>query len=164
MSMSTAEHAERSFFLPGERQDLFKDLLSHLRPEPEPTTPPLAPALVGPKGEHIALPREVFDVLCVVVELMAEGRAITLAPVHQRLTTQEAADLLGISRQAFLDVLKAGEVGFETIGRHRRVLLTDVLEYKEQRSRRRRESLERLRDISHESGMYEKTAVPKPTR
>ena len=164
MSMSTLEHAERSFFLPGKRLDPFKDLLSHLRPEPEPATPPLAPALVGPKGEHIALPQEVFDVLRVVVKLMAEGRAITLAPVHQRLTTQEAADLLGLSRQAFLDVLKAGEVSFETIGRHRRVLLADVLEYQERRSSERREALERIRDISHESGMYEKTAVPRSTR
>lgn len=158
MSMAATEHAERSFFLPGERQDLFKDLLSHLRPEP--TTP----ALVGPKGEHIALPREVFDVLRVVVEMMAEGRAITLAPVHQRLTTQEAADLLGLSRRAFLDVLEAGELDFETVGRHRRVLLTDVLEYQRRRSIRRREALERIREISHESGMYEKTAVPKRTR
>lgn len=160
MSNPTTEHAERSFFLPGERLDLFKDLLTHLKPEPEPTTP----ALVGPTGEHIALPREVFEVLRVVVELMAEGRAITLAPVHQRLTTQEAADLLGLSRQAFLDVLKAGEVEFETTDRHRRVLLTDVLEYQKRRSSQRREALERIRDVSHESGMYEKTAVPKPNR
>ena len=160
MSMSATEHAERSYFLPGERLDRFKDLLSHLRPEPEPT----APALVGPRGEHIALPQEVFEVLRVVVELMAEGRAITLSPVHQRLTTQEAADLLGLSRQAFLDVLKAGEIDFETTDRHSRVLLTDVLEYQKRRSGRRREALERIRDISHESGMYEKTAVPKPTR
>jgi hypothetical protein len=55
--------------------------------------------LTGPNGEHLVVPPEIFEVLRRVVDAMANGQAVTIAPVHQRLTTQEAAELLGISRQ-----------------------------------------------------------------
>ena len=72
--------------------------------------------------------------------------------------------MLAISRRAFVDLLDKGEVDFEKMGRHRRVLLTDVLEYQKRRSVRRRESLDRMVEIAHESGMYELTATPQRTR
>ena len=95
---------------------------------------------------------------------MADGEAVTIASVHQRLTTQEAADLLGVSRPTLVKLLESGEIPFEQPGRHRRVRLTDVLSYRQRRSIQRRESLDRMIEIADESGMYEQAATPQRTR
>ena len=127
--------------------------------KPAPTT-----SLTGPSGEHLVLPPAVFEVLRQVVGAMAAGHAVTVVPVHQRLTTQEAADLLDISRPTLVKILDSGEIPFERPGRHRRVRLVDVLNYRDRRSVQRRKSLDRMVEIGHESGMYEKTAKPRRTR
>ena len=95
---------------------------------------------------------------------MAQGQAVTIAPVHQRLTTQEAADLLGISRPTFVKLLEDGEMPYEPPGRPRRVLLSDVLASRQRRSVQSREALDRMVEIADESDMYELTATPKRTR
>ena len=120
--------------------------------------------LLSPDGERILLPREIFDALSNVVKAMAEGQAVVIAPVHQRLTTQEAADLLGISRPTFVKLLEAGEIPYERPGRHRRVRLVDVLDYRNRRSTQRRAALDRMVQIAEQSGMYERTERPAKTR
>lgn len=125
----------------------------------EPTT-----MLSGPNGEHLVLPPEVFEVLRDVLEAMAQGQAVTIAPVHQRLTTQEAADLLGISRPTVVKLLESGEIPFEQPGRHRRVRLADVLAYRERASAERRAALDRMVELADEADLYELTATPKRTR
>lgn len=136
------------------------DFVAMLRlPGAEPAT-----TLSGPNGEHLVLPPEVFEVLQGIVELMASGRAVTIAPVHQRLTTQEAAELLGISRPTLVKLLELGQIPFEQPGRHRRVRLADVLAYRERASADRRAALDRMVEIADEADMYERTATPKRTR
>jgi excisionase family DNA binding protein len=112
----------------------------------------------------LVLPPEVFEVLRDVVAAMASGQAVTIAPVHQRLTTQEAADLLGISRPTLVKLLDGGEIPYEQPGRHRRVRLADVLAYQQHRSAQRREALDEMVEIADQSGMYEQTATPIRTR
>lgn len=123
-----------------------------------------AARLVGPNGEQVALPPELFVVLRDVVGAMAHGHAVTIMPVHKRLTTQEAADLLDISRPTFVKLLESGEIPYEQPGRHRRVLLTDIIEYRQRRSSRRQKALDRMVEIANESGLYELTATPRRTR
>ena len=125
----------------------------------EPTT-----TLSGPNGEHLVLPPEVFEVLRDVVDAMAQGQALTIAPVHQRLSTQEAADLLGVSRPTVVKLLESGEIPFEQPGRHRRVRLADVLAYRERASVERRGALDRMVEIADAADLYERTATPKRTR
>ena len=120
--------------------------------------------LSGPNGEHLVLPPEVFEVLRDVVDAMAQGQAVTIAPVHQRLTTQEAADLLGVSRPTVVKLLESGEIPFEQPGRHRRVRLADVLAYRERASVERRGALDRMVEIADAAALYERTATPKRTR
>jgi excisionase family DNA binding protein len=120
--------------------------------------------LLGPAGERLVLPAEVFDVLRTVVDAMAEGQAVTIAPVHQRLTTQEAAELLGVSRPTLIKLLERGEIPFEQPGRHRRVLLTDVLAYRERVASERREALDRVVAAAEDADMYERTATVVRTR
>lgn len=89
---------------------------------------------------------------------------MTIAPVHERLTTQEAADLLGVSRPTVVKLLESGEIPFEQPGRRRRVRLADVLAYRERASAEHRAALHRMVEIADEADMYERTATPKRTR
>ena len=97
-------------------------------------------AMVGPDGALVDLPSEVYSVLIDVVEAMHAGRAITVAPQSTRLTTTQAANLLGISRPTLVKLLEAGAIAFEQPGRHRRVRLADVLAYRDRRRDERRRS------------------------
>ena len=157
IAVMTASTLADTVLPPKEPLDELMAALSSLRAAPTTT-------LSGPNGERLVLPAEVFEVLRGVVEAMAEGQAVTIAPVHQRLTTQEAADLLGISRPTFVKLLESGEIPFEQPGRHRRVRLADVLAYRQRRSSQRRESLDRMVEIAGESGMYERASTPRNTR
>ncbi|MEE1776370.1 excisionase family DNA-binding protein [[Kitasatospora] papulosa] len=80
---------------------------------------------------------------------------MTVAPVNTALTTQQAADLLGISRAMFVKVLDEGGGPFSRPGRHRRVLLTDVLLYGEERRLRRRRGLDELVLLTEGAGRYD---------
>jgi excisionase family DNA binding protein len=90
-----------------------------------------------------------------VVDALARGQAITVAPRDLTLTTQEAADLLGISRPTLVKLLERGEIPFDQPGRHRRVKLTDVLDYQQRARRQRREALRRIVEISEDMGLYD---------
>lgn len=153
---------ERTVLPPKEHETL--DELLEMFEKIATTELPPTTTISGPNGETIVLPAEVYEVLQDVVEAMSQDQAIMIAPVHQRLTTQEAAELLGISRPTFVKLLEEGEVPYEQPGRHRRVLLTDVLDYRERRTHRRRAALARMVELGEESGMYEKTSEPKRTR
>lgn len=120
-------------------------------------------AVSAPDGERLVLPSEIIEALGEVVKAMANGQAVMIAPAPLFLTTGEAADLLGISRPAFVKLLDSGEIPCERSGR-RRVRLVDVLEYRRRRSQQRRESLDRMVEIAESSGMYELTAAPIRTR
>ena len=148
---------ERTILPPAEPLARLAAVLDDLSAEP-------ATTLVGPDGERLVLPPEVFDVLRSVVDAMAQGQAVTIAPVHQRLTTQEAAELLGVSRPTVVKLLESGEISFEQPGRHRRVRLADVLAYRDRASADRRDALDRMVEIADEADMYERTAIPKRTR
>ena len=96
--------------------------------------------LVGPDGVGVAIPDAVYEALRQVVTALDAGLAITLAPHGMRLTTQQAADMLDISRPTLIKLLESGKIPFTKTNRHRRVQLRDVLAYKEQ-SRVEREAI-----------------------
>jgi len=116
--------------------------------------------LVGPDGARTPLPAAVYEVLHYVVLAMARGQAVTIAPHHQQLTTQEAADILGVSRPTLVKMLDDGLIPFTQPGRHRRVLLRDVLAFQEQRRMARQAALDELVEISEAADGYRKTAKP----
>ncbi|MBL9023012.1 MAG: helix-turn-helix domain-containing protein [Myxococcales bacterium] len=111
--------------------------------------------LVGPKGEAIALPETVFYVLERVAELMARGNSVTVVPVGRELTTQQAADLLNVSRQYLVRLLDEKRIPFRKTGKHRRLRIEDVLAFKEQRDRDRRSKLRDLSRLTEELGGYD---------
>lgn len=92
--------------------------------------------LVGSDGTELKIPTDVYEVLLWVIDRVAEGEAFTLAPLHRRLTTQEAADLLNVSRPFLIKLLDRGEIAYTKTGTHRRILLTDVLRYRDEQGRK----------------------------
>jgi excisionase family DNA binding protein len=93
-------------------------------------------------GDRVELPAEVYRVLRQVVEALRQGLAVTVAPLTLTLTTQQAADLLGVSRPTVIKLLEEGAIPFERTGTHRRIMLRDVLAYREQRRARQYAALE----------------------
>ncbi len=120
--------------------------------------------LVGPDGSAIDLPEELHEVLRDVVAALSQGLAISIAPHNTMLTTQEAADLLAVSRPTLVKLLEEGEIPFSMRGRHRRVLLREVLEYQEHTRREREQVLDRMAAEAEEMDLYDTTAAPRNTR
>jgi excisionase family DNA binding protein len=111
--------------------------------------------LVGPDGTATDLPAEVFDVLRQIVRVMAAGKAVTVAPHNLLLTTQEAADLLGVSRPTLVRLLERGDIAFTRPNRHRRVRLVDVLDYQHRAAERRASALAANVAASEDLGPYD---------
>lgn len=111
--------------------------------------------LVGPDGAATSIPASIFYVLERVAEVMARGDAITVVPVGKEVTTQQAADLLNVSRQYLVRLLDEGRVPFRKTGKHRRLRVEDVLAFKDQRDRDRRAGLRELSRLTQEFGGYE---------
>jgi len=111
--------------------------------------------LVGLDGKEIVIPDSVYCVLHQVIKLMASGRAVLLVPLGHELTTQEAAELLNVSRPFLVKLLEQGAMPYTMVGTHRRIRFEDLTAYKEQRDNQRRESLKRLTQLSEEMGLYD---------
>ena len=120
-----------------------------------------AAALISPDGERIELPPSLHDVLMRVVEKLQEGQAVAVMPLMEELSTQAAADLLGVSRQFFVRECEAHKLPFHHTGTHRRVLLKDLLEYKKAREQARRQSVVRMARKSEELGDYDTFIQPE---
>jgi len=108
--------------------------------------------LIGPNPDEkpVELPASVFKVLKGVAEAMAKGQTIALMPYGLHLTTQQAADLLHVSRPHVVKLCDAGELLFERVGSHRRIRIEDLIAYREHRYSTRREHLRELTRASQE--------------
>ena len=92
------------------------------------------------------------------------NKAVTLVPDNQVVTTQRAADLLGMSRPFFIKLLETGAMAHHRVGNQRRVYLRDVLEFARKRDEDRRASLDCLSRQAFEAGMYDRNVMPEGGR
>jgi excisionase family DNA binding protein len=118
-----------------------------------------AARLVAPGGTSVDLPPALFAVLAEVARAMLAGRAVTVSPTSARLTTQEAADLLGVSRPTLVKLLDRGDIAHERPGRHRRVRLDDLLRYQDRQRPERRAALRELTRSAQDAGLYDTPAA-----
>jgi excisionase family DNA binding protein len=111
--------------------------------------------VVEPDGssETVTIPTVAFRLLVTTLAQMASGNAVRLIPHHAELTTQEAAELLNVSRPNLVRLLDEGCIPFHRVGRHRRVLFKDVMTYKAEHRRARAAALDELGRLDQELGL-----------
>jgi excisionase family DNA binding protein len=137
-----------------DRPNLIKleNLLEHL----EPST--ISSQLVSTSGEAIDLPQPVLNLLRQMVHELLQGNSVTIVPIHKELTTQEAADILNVSRQYLVELLEAQDIPHTKVGTHRRIRFGDLMNYKNDRDAKRREGLSQMAKKSQKLGLYTKAA------
>ncbi|ETW23196.1 helix-turn-helix domain-containing protein [Mycobacterium gastri] len=101
-------------------------------------------SVCGGNGQPIMLPDPVREAFYNVVLALSQGKGISLVPHNQMLTTQQAADLLNVSRPTLVKLLEQGRIPFEKPGRHRKVRLDALLKYQERTRASRRAALREL--------------------
>jgi excisionase family DNA binding protein len=111
--------------------------------------------LVSASGEVRELPHSEYKVVEDLLGFMDQGVRVELLPVHTQLTTQEAADVLGVSRPHLVKLLEDGNIPYYKVGKHRRIRLDELLVYKERRDSGRREALDLIKKESEELGLYD---------
>ena len=132
--MSTAT-LQRETFLPGTHPEQLARILELLgAPATDDQTVARYFLSSTDLGEHVEIPAEVHQVLHQVVDAMRQGLAVTVIPQTMVLTTQQAADLLGISRPTLIKLLGDDQIPYERVGTHRRIQLRDLLAYRERRA------------------------------
>ncbi|GAA1378820.1 hypothetical protein GCM10009638_21140 [Luteococcus sanguinis] len=110
------------------------------------------------RASVIDLPEELFDVLRFAAENLAAGRAVSIAPVSKMMTTQEAADYLGMSRPSLIKIVDAGSIPHTTVGRHRKIRLGDLIDYQRRAAEERQRALDEMAQVARAEGLHEKTA------
>ena len=113
------------------------------------------PALIGPAGERIELPGTLVEVLRTAVGFMSRGQTVSLIPDNRAITTQQAADILGMSSPFFIKQLESGLMAHHRVGNQRRVYLRDVMEFAKKRDKERLAALDLLARDAFEAGLYD---------
>ena len=110
--------------------------------------------LVGPDGVAEDIPLEIYAVLREVFQHLKDGQAISLIPDDTLLTTQQAAEILNISRPYLYRLLDADEIPFVRVGTHRKLRLADVEALRERRRNESRKALTAIAALNEECDDY----------
>lgn len=120
----------------------------------QPDGPDELEVLVENSGEALVLPRPALAMFAYILAQLAEGRGVSVVPSQAELTTQQAADMLNVSRPYLIDLLEQGRIPFRKVGRHRRITFEALLDYKRKDDAERRQAADDLTDLSQELGLY----------
>lgn len=104
-------------------------------------------------GTELVLPRHALALLRDLLAELAQGNAVTIVPTHAELTTQQAADVLNVSRPHLVKLLEEGVIPFTRVGTHRRIRYQDLMAYQLQREAESREAMDALAAQAQELGM-----------
>jgi excisionase family DNA binding protein len=151
----------RTYIASDSDEDLYRAFARALAPAPEATNH--RPALVDAAGNEVPIPREMHAVLLQVAQALTAGMGVNVAPLNATLTTQEAADYLGVSRPTVVRLLDAGEIPVSRPGRHRYVRLVDLIAYADRVRRNRAEALDEVARDAEAAGLYEVLGGPPPS-
>ena len=106
-------------------------------------------------GEMVTVPRAAIDHLVDVLANMAAGQGVSLVPAHAELTTQQAADLMNVSRPFLVRLLQAAGIEYRLVGTHRRIKAASLLDYMERDDAQRRKAADQLTVLTQDMGIDE---------
>lgn len=118
-----------------------------------PDSDPLEIRVEGDDSEVLVVPRPGAIMLAQVMGLLASGQGVFLVPSEAQLTTQQAADMLNVSRPYLIGLLEAGKIPYAKVGRHRRIPFRELVEYKRHADQQSREAADQLTALSQELGL-----------
>lgn len=158
--MSRVSTALRELELPDEAAadqaaQAVADLNTFLRSHPTPTARVRLCTDEGDAETQVVIPAVAFRFIVDVLAELANGNAITVAPVHAELTTQQAADLMNVSRPYLIKLLDEGRLPFRRVGNRRKIHLVDVLDHKRRDDTRRQHVLDELTREAEDLGLYD---------
>jgi excisionase family DNA binding protein len=105
-------------------------------------------------SDALVIPRPTVVMLAQVLDLLANGQGVQIIPKDAELTTQQAADVLNVSRPYVIGLLESGQIPFRKVGRHRRITFEALMEYKRKDDLQRRAAADDLADLSQELGTF----------
>ena len=156
--MTTTSTGVRELELPDQSEaeqaaDAVAKLTTFLRAHPTPTAR-VQLVTDDPDGEtQVVVPAVAFRFFVDILAELANGNAVTVAPVHAELTTQQAADLLNVSRPYLIKLLEERRIPYRRVGNRRKVMLVDLLSYKRQDDAHREQILDELTQEAERLGL-----------
>jgi excisionase family DNA binding protein len=139
---------------PTERESIVarasKQLLSRYAREDQPLT---LQVIDADHDEPLELPARAVTLLMDILGAMASGQGVTLIPEDAELTSMQAADILHVSRPFLIKLLEAGQIPYRRVGKHRRIRMEDVMNYKQTIDQEREAVLDRLVEDAQEQDM-----------
>ena len=96
------------------------------------------------QAHQVELPTSALRLLVDILSELADGNAVKVVPIHAELTTQEAADMLNVSRPHLVKLLESGALPFHKAGKHRRIRFAELMAFKAARDRASAQAMEEL--------------------
>lgn len=154
MTAAAAEVTKVEAVLPSDEQAEVIDFIEQLEARGRQSAEPVA-RIVDRDGNGVTIPASMFGILVQVAESLKLGLAVSVAPLHMMLSTQEAADLLRISRTTLVRLLENGVIPFDKPSRHRKVRLQDLLEYRARQRVAAEQALDDMVADAQRLGLYD---------
>lgn len=105
--------------------------------------------------ERVKIPLKAMKLLNDILKAMGEGKPISIVPIATEVTTQKAAEILGCSRPHLVKLLEDGEITFTKVGKHRRILFEDILNYKNNMKKKQKNQIIDMMNFDEEIGLYD---------
>lgn len=106
-------------------------------------------------NEKIKIPISALKLLSDILKSMSQGKSVSVISVMTEITTQKAAEILGCSRPHLVKLLEDGKITYTKVGKHRRLLLEDILKYKAEMKREQKNHLIDIMNFDEEIGLYD---------
>jgi len=103
--------------------------------------------------DPLVLPRPTVEMFAAILAALAAGQGVQLMPVNAEVSTQQAAEMLNVSRPFLIGLLERGEIPFRLVGRHRRVRFEDVMDYLREDDSGRKDAADELTRLDQELGL-----------
>lgn len=105
--------------------------------------------------DKIVIPIRALKFLGDILKAMSQGKPVSIVPVATEVTTQKAAEILGCSRPHLVKLLEDGKIEFTKVGKHRRIIFEDVLQYKKQMKEEQKKNIIDIMNFDEEIGLYD---------